>query len=197
MHACSPIFERHQTGIELSVNKRVGKVLPVGRFDDVALPGNAGNQPAVPLHAGGCGRLRRGLHSLPQQNITIDHQATARSCDQKPLVHQHLQSQRHRVARQTQRNRQCPTGGHFGTHRHQAYQDGMHHHFFDLALQCRAAARELREQFGPDTCDFLLLPHYVSLFKRVFLMHRLGVLHQRRVFPQVSWQPDGAFSTAR
>ncbi|WP_346308781.1 hypothetical protein, partial [Limnohabitans sp.] len=53
--AGAPVFEWHQAGIKLTIHKRVGVILPVGRFDDVALIDEVRFKPLGPLQAGGHG----------------------------------------------------------------------------------------------------------------------------------------------
>ena len=56
----APVSKREQRTIELTVNKRIGLALPIGRLDDVALGRWLDLQPCAPVCCGACQGLMVG-----------------------------------------------------------------------------------------------------------------------------------------
>ena len=95
--AFAPLGSREQVGIYLTVDERIGVLLPVGGLGQVALDRRAKTQVVAPFDAAGGSRRRCHLDPVAQ-DVLIDVVAAAFAGNQEALVDQMLISQYHSVA---------------------------------------------------------------------------------------------------
>ena len=145
--AFAPVGDREQGRVELPVDERVGVLLPIAWFDDVALQRWTELQTADPIRCRSSDVLDRTAVGDPtDKDVLVDVVTAALVCNQVALVHELLISYHHRIAGDAELGREPAAGGEGVAAGNVSVQNRRHQHFPDLGLQARSACgREIKQ----------------------------------------------------